>query len=59
VIAHSSKVNPSATDARRAGRTLESVSAANLLVDLIQYGDLADVIESDGRILMPERAARQ
>jgi len=56
VISAIVKGEPERDRARRAGRTLESVSAANLLVDLIQYGDLADVIESDGRILMPERA---
>src|SRR5271155_4828569 len=34
------------------------MSAAHLLGDLIQYGHLADVIESYGRVLMPERPAR-
>src|SRR5258708_39240245 len=58
VISPPEKGDPARPGARRSGRTLESVSAANMLVDLIQYGDHADVIESDGRILMPERAAR-
>src|SRR6202008_4344418 len=36
------KGEPERHGAGSTGRTLESVSAPNLLVDLVQYGDLAD-----------------
>src|ERR1700733_12342140 len=43
---------------RHPGGPLQSVAAADLLGDLVQYGDLADVIETDGGIVMAERPAR-
>ena len=40
---------------RRAGRTLESLSALpHLFEDLVQDGDLSDVIEADGGVVVPQ-----
>src|SRR6202522_3689758 len=43
---------------RHPGGPLQSVAAPDLLGDLVQYGDLADVIETDGGIVMAEWPAR-
>ena len=49
---------PQGDGSRDAGGALQSMAAAHLLGDFVQYGHLADVIESNGRIVMPEGTTR-